>query len=223
MPTTAFEPTALEAVTLESPATTTAIDTYSRLMDLVSAVPASHRVIDHAPEGRTDVASLLRGHPLRQAAKSIVVRVALSKKARRYVLAVVQGDQRVDLEAVRRVVGGVRAGFADRATAERLSGCVSGSIVPFSFHPDLWLIADPGILNQDEVVFNAARLDRSLALPPHVYRGLASPTVALIAEPAASNPGSEPALLDGLDAGLETAARTQPFHDRRHQTAGGTR
>lgn len=212
---------------------TTAPDTYSRLMDLVSAAPAGHRVIDHAPEGRTDVASLLRGHPLRQAAKSIVVRVALSKKARRYVLAVVQGDQRVDLEAVRGVVGGIRAGFADRATAERLSGCVSGSIVPFSFHPDLWLIADPGILSQDEIVFNAARLNRSLALPPHVYQGLASPTVAPIAEPGVPDPrvldpgvldpGSEPAVPGGLDTRLETAAGTQAFHDRRHHAPGCAR
>ncbi|WP_328321975.1 YbaK/EbsC family protein [Streptomyces sp. NBC_00388] len=153
-------------------------------MDLLTSGGAPHRVLAHPPEGRTDAASLLRGHPLRQAAKTIVVRVALGRKKSRYVLAVVPGDRRVDLGAVVGVAGGVRAGFADRATAERLTGCVSGSIVPFSFHPDLAVIADPDLLAEDEIFFNAARLDLSVAMPAPAYRRLAAPLVSPITEPA---------------------------------------
>lgn len=154
-----------------------------RLMRLLAASDARHRVMAHPPEGRTDAASALRGHPLCQAAKSLVVRVALGRKASRYVLAVVPGDRRVDVAAVGRLAGGVRAGFADRTTAERLTGCVSGSIVPFSFHPDLTLMADPALLAQDMLYFNAARLDLSVALSASAYRRLAAPLIAPISEP----------------------------------------
>jgi Ala-tRNA(Pro) deacylase len=157
---------------------------YARLMDLLADGRAGHRLVWHAPEGRTEAASLLRGHPLRQAAKSIVVRVALGRKTSRYVLAVVPGDRRVDLPAVQRLVDGVRVGFADRATAERLTGCTSGSIVPFSFHDDLQVVTDPELLAQDEIWFNAARLDASVALPASTYRRLAAPVVATIIDPA---------------------------------------
>lgn len=158
----------------------------ARLKELLARAPHPHRFIGHPPQGATDLASLLRGHPLRQAAKSLVIRVALPGKKRQYVLAVVRGDHRVDLGAVAAVMGGVRAGFADRATAERLTGCVSGSIIPFSFHPDLHVVVDPGLLEQDEIYFNAARLDQSVALSAHAYRALAEPRVAPIADRAGS-------------------------------------
>ncbi|GJF28405.1 hypothetical protein KNE206_11050 [Kitasatospora sp. NE20-6] len=142
---------------------------------------ARHRVIEHPPEGRTDLASALRGHPTGQAAKCIVVRVKLTGRAVRYGLAVVRGDDRVDLEEVRRILGGSKAAFADRATAERITGCVSGSVIPFSFHPELDLLADPGLLDQEEIFFNAARLDRSVAMRPAEYRRIARPRVERVA------------------------------------------
>jgi Ala-tRNA(Pro) deacylase len=48
--------------------------------------------------------------------------------------------------------------------AERLAGSVAGTVLPFAFHPDLELIADPAVLGGDQVFFNAALLERSMAL-----------------------------------------------------------
>ncbi|MFF5017223.1 YbaK/EbsC family protein [Streptomyces sp. NPDC001165] len=47
-----------------------------------------------------DLASELRGHPLDQAVKCLVVRVSTGR-SRRYVLAVVPGDRRLDMTRVR--------------------------------------------------------------------------------------------------------------------------
>lgn len=44
-------------------------ETYARLIALVDSHGMSYRLIDHAPEGRTEVVSHLRGNTLRQAAK----------------------------------------------------------------------------------------------------------------------------------------------------------
>lgn len=160
--------------------TLTGETTHLRLMRLLDEHRAGHRLLAHPPEGRTAEASALRGHPLRQAAKCLVLRVAGGAGGRRHVLAVVPGDRRVDTDAVRALVGGARAGVADRSTAERLTGCVSGSIIPFSFDPRLRLVVERDLLDEDEIYFNAARLDRSVALSTRAYRRIAAPLVAAI-------------------------------------------
>jgi Ala-tRNA(Pro) deacylase len=164
-------------------------DTYSRLITYLDGQGASYRLIDHAPEGRTEFVSPLRGNALSQAAKCIVLMVKLGKKVTRYVLCVVQGDARVDLEAVKRLLGGTYVAFASPDIAERLAGSVAGTILPFSFHPDLELVVDPALLENEEIYFNAARLDRSMVLKARDYVALASPRIERIARSGDAEPG----------------------------------
>lgn len=164
-------------------------DAYARLVALLDEQGARYRLIEHAPEGRTEVVSPLRGNALAQAAKCMVVMVKLGKKVTRYVLAVVPGDTRVDLNAIRTLLGGTYVTFASPEIAERLAGSVVGTVLPFSFHPDLELIADPALLAHDELYFNAARLDRSLALRTEDYARLAAPRIAPIAARVEASPG----------------------------------
>ena len=155
-------------------------DAYSRLIADLEGAGARCRLIDHPPEGRTDLVSALRGHDLAQAAKCLVVMVKVSKRLARHVLAVVPGDARLDLAAVRALWGGRHAAFASRDTAEALAGSPSGTVLRFSYSPDLELVADPSLLAVPELFFNAARLDRSVALDTADYRRLAAPRVERI-------------------------------------------
>ncbi|MGI8687583.1 MAG: YbaK/EbsC family protein [Thermomicrobiales bacterium] len=157
-------------------------DAYTRLIALLDQHHAHYRLIDHAPEGRTEIVSPLRGNALSQAAKCIVLMVKIGKKVTRYILGVVPGDTRVDLGAVRSLIGGTYVSFASSDIAERLAGSVAGTILPFSFHPDLELVVDPALLKNDEIFFNAARLDRSMALKTSDYLALAKPRTERIAE-----------------------------------------
>ncbi|MCX2968579.1 MULTISPECIES: YbaK/EbsC family protein [Streptomyces] len=163
------------------PPTADGHDVCERLIHLFRTRAVPYRTIPHPPEGRTEAASRLRGHPLEQAAKSLVVRVATGKRSRRYVLAVVPGDRRVDLPAVAARYGARGAAFATRGVAERLGGSVSGSIVPFAFAAELDLLVDAGLPSQPEIFFNAGRLDLSVALAVPDYLALAAPAVAPIA------------------------------------------
>ena len=79
-------------------------DTYSQLVALLDQHGAQYRLIDHAPEGRTEIVSPMRGNALSQAAKCIVLMVKLGKKVTKYVLGVVPGDARVDLNAVKAIM-----------------------------------------------------------------------------------------------------------------------
>jgi Ala-tRNA(Pro) deacylase len=155
-------------------------DLFERFTADLEAAGARYRVIDHPPEGRTELVSALRGHDVAQAAKCLIVMVKVGKKQTRNVLAVVPGDARLDLQAVRALLGGTYVAFADKDKAEELAGSVSGTVLPFSYHPRLELIADPSLLTSPELFFNAARLDRSIALATDDYVRLAAPRIAPI-------------------------------------------
>lgn len=156
-------------------------DTYARLIALLDQQGAQYRIIEHAPEGQTEIVSALRGNSLEQAAKCIIMMVKVGKKVTRYVLGVVPGDLRIDLGAVKQLLGGTYISFASAEIAERLAGSVAGTILPFALDPSLELIVDPALLRHDELFFNAARLDRSLALRTSDYIALAQPRVECIA------------------------------------------
>lgn len=155
-------------------------DAYERLISMLDAAQARYRVIDHAPEGRTEIVSGYRGHPVECAAKCLVVMVKIGKRTSKYYLAVVPGDARVDLQALKTMAGGTYVSFASPDKAEALAGSTSGTILPFSFHPDLATVVDPGLLAHQEIFFNAARLDRSLALDTQDYVRLADPRLCPI-------------------------------------------
>ena len=157
-------------------------DTYTQLIEFLNQHKAHYRLIDHQPEGRTEIVSPMRGNKVSQAAKCIVIMVKIGKKVTRYVLGVVPGDARIDLNAVKELLHGTYVSFATPEIAERLAGSVAGTILPFSFNPEMELIVDPSLLKNDEIYFNAARLDRSMALKTSDYVTLAKPRLEHIAK-----------------------------------------
>jgi Ala-tRNA(Pro) deacylase len=157
-------------------------DTYGQLIRLLDECGARYRLIDHAPEGRTEIVSPMRGHDPRQAAKCIVLMVKSGKKTSKYVLAVVLGDRRVDLGVVKALFGATYVSFASTEIAERLAGSSVGTILPFAINPQLELIADPSLGEVDHLFFNAARLDRSIALKTEDYLAIAKPRMEHVAQ-----------------------------------------
>ena len=157
-------------------------EAYDKLLALLDASAISYRLIDHEPEGQTDKVSALRGNPLAAAAKCIILIVKLGKKTTRFVLAVVPGDRRVDIQKVRALFkGATYVGFAGTEVAERLAGSVAGTVLPFAMHSDVMLIADPSLQVNSELFFNAARLDRSIALRTVDYLAVGKPRLEAIA------------------------------------------
>jgi Ala-tRNA(Pro) deacylase len=157
--------------------------TYDKLIAMLDAHGATYRLIDHPEEGRTEIVSPMRGNEVHQAAKCMIIMVKVGKKVTRYVLAVVPGDVRVDLGAIKTLLAGTYVSFASTDIAERLSGSVSGTILPFAFDADLELVVDPLLLENDKIYFNAARLDRSVELLTEDYVELAKPRLERISQP----------------------------------------
>ena len=157
------------------------MDTHEQLRELLDKESATYRLIEHEPEGRTEIIAKLRGNRIEQSIKSMVLQVRLTRKENIYCLANVPGDCRVNFDGVKNYFGADRVAFAKREKAEELTGCVIGSIPPFSFNDQLQLLADPLIQQNDEVVFNAGRLDRSIMMNLSDYIRIAKPQLVPIA------------------------------------------
>ncbi|MDQ2691332.1 MAG: YbaK/prolyl-tRNA synthetase associated domain-containing protein [Chloroflexota bacterium] len=156
-------------------------DIHQQLRDLLDREGATYRVVEHEPEGRTEVIAKIRGNRIEQSIKSIVVQVRLNRKENVYCLANVPGDCRIDFKGIKSHFEADSVAFASRDKAQELTGCVIGTIPPFSFNDQLRVLADPLIQQNEEVVFNAGRLDRSIFMRLEDYIRIAKPQIVGIA------------------------------------------
>jgi len=156
-------------------------DIHECLRELLNREGAVYRVVEHEPEGRSELIAKIRGNRLEQAIKSMVVQVRLSKKENIYCLANIPADCRVAFDGIRNHFDASSAAMAAPEKAEALTGCVIGAIPPFSFNDQLILLADPLIQQNEEVVFNAGRLDRSIFMKSADYFRVAQPQLFKIA------------------------------------------
>jgi Ala-tRNA(Pro) deacylase len=156
-------------------------DVHKQLCDLLDEQGANYRVIEHELEGRTEIIARMRGNRIEQSIKSMVVQVRLGRKENVYCLANVPGACRIDFEGLKRHYEADSVAFASREKAQALTGCVIGAIPPFSFNLQLQVLADPLIRQNEEVVFNAGRLDRSIFMKLDDYIRIAQPQLVKIA------------------------------------------
>lgn len=156
-------------------------DIHKQLCNLLEREGATYRVVEHEQEGRTEIIARLRGNRIEQSIKSIVVQVRLKRKENIYCLANVPGDCRIDFDGIKSHFQADSVAFAARDKAQELTGCVIGAIPPFSFSDQLQVLADPLIQQNEEVVFNAGRLDRSIFMKMEDYIRIAKPQLVKIA------------------------------------------
>ncbi len=144
------------------------------LLKLLEAEQARFRVIRHPPAGASASVAEIRGTRPEQGAKAMLCQVA--GLADGYALAVLAGNRKLDFRKLGQAVGGKKASLLSPEQASRLTGCVMGAVPPFSFWPNVTLVVDPKLLEENaEIAFNAGRLDASMVLDTQDYRRIAAP------------------------------------------------
>lgn len=150
-------------------------EAHQRLLDLLSLEGARYRVVSHEAVGKCEAVSEIRGTALGQGAKALVCKVK-GNGLNQHVLAILPADQQADLGQLATYLGGLRASLASPAEVDELTGCVFGAIPPFSFHPQLTLVADPLLFERyREIAFNAGVLTKSIILNTDDYLRIARP------------------------------------------------
>lgn len=150
-------------------------NTHQRLIALLSEQGAQYRVVEHEAVGKCEAVSEIRGTELGQGAKALVCKVK-GNGVKKHILAILAADQQADLSQLASHFGGIKASLASPAEVDDLTACVFGAIPPFSFHPDLTLVADPLLFERfDEVAFNAGLLEKSVIMSSADYLRIAQP------------------------------------------------
>ena len=150
---------------------------HQHLLAHLDAGQARFRIIEHDPVGKCEAVSELRGTALGQGAKALVCKVK-GNGVKQHVLAVLAADKQADLARLAAHFGGLKASLASPAEVDALTACVFGAIPPFSFHPDLMLVADPLLFTRfDEIAFNAGLLEKSVVMSTEDYLRIARPTL----------------------------------------------
>lgn len=160
---------------------------HDRLIRLLDDGGARYRVVEHEAEGRSEHVARIRGSHPSQGLKAIVLSLRGGGQDRRTVLAVLPGDRKLDVKALRKACNAQKSSFADAETVTALTGCVAGAIPPFSFAADLPLIVDNAVRGNAEVCFNAGRLDRSIFMPIADYLAITAPQMADFSLPPESS------------------------------------
>ena len=101
------------------------------------------------------------GIPVAQVVKAMLVRCDRSW----YVLGVVPGDRRLDLEKVRSAVGAGEVNLASKQEVERITGYTVGAVSVMGFRQGgVLTFVDSGVLELEQVIISSGRPDAGLAL-----------------------------------------------------------
>lgn len=153
--------------------------THNKLITLLTEQGARFRVMEHEAVGKCEAVSELRGTALGQGAKALVCKVK-GNGVKKLVLAILAADRQADLSQLANHFGALKASLASPAEVDTLTACVFGAIPPFSFHPDLALVADPLLFERyDEIAFNAGLLEKSVVMDTQDYLRIARPELVV--------------------------------------------
>lgn len=95
----------------------------AKIAALLDGLSIKYRIIEHAAEGNTVLASKIRDHPLCEAAKSLVLRASYARKAdRRYIMAVIPGDRMLNIPTLTNLLDAKKLGFVNPVELINLTG-----------------------------------------------------------------------------------------------------
>lgn len=152
-------------------------DVHQHLLTLLGQQQARFQVVEHDAVGKCEAVSEIRGTALGQGAKALVCKIK-GKGVKKHVLAILAADLQADLSRLAHHFGGLKASLASPLEVEQLTACVFGAIPPFSFHPDLHLVADPVLFQRfDDIAFNAGLLEKSVIMNTQDYLRIAQPEI----------------------------------------------
>jgi Cys-tRNA(Pro)/Cys-tRNA(Cys) deacylase len=152
----------------------------TKVIRLLESEKAPYRLLPHDQAVYTvTAAAAQRGVVREEMVKSILLR----DKNRRYVLACVTGDARLDPKAVRRHLGGnwKRLSFASAGEIQQITGFVQGAIAPLCLPEDVPVIFDNAIARCNRVNISSGDPMAGLELDPQDLIRLARAQLASIA------------------------------------------
>lgn len=102
------------------------------------------------------------GFPLEKTIKTLVVKIGET-----YTLALMPGDQKLNMKRIAQAFSVKQAEMADVSSAERITGYLTGGISPFGCKKNLPVLMEASLLRHDTVMINAGQRGTMLVMSPH--------------------------------------------------------
>lgn len=160
----------------------------NKIIQLLLQNKANFTLLNHAAEGKSEVISKIRGTPNGAGAKAIVCEMkklkeplsegvkALGLRETDFILLILSGDLQVDYKKLASFINCKKISMAKVDAVLEVTGCVPGSVPPFSFDEHLKILCDGKIFDRfDEICFNAGSLEHSLKIKSSDYLRIVDP------------------------------------------------
>jgi Ala-tRNA(Pro) deacylase len=159
---------------------------FARLITLLENNNANFRVMSHEAAGKSEEIAKIRGNDLKRSAKALTIDVKLKTGDLVHCIVVMPANCQLDSKQVTKFFKAKSVSMT--ADVFALTGCVSGSIPPFSLQENIQLLVDQRIadLSDGEIVFNAGELTRSIFLDVQDYLRITNPVIGCFAKEPSS-------------------------------------
>ena len=153
----------------------------AKVLGLLEPNHCWHETFEHEPVRTSEEAAKTRpGYTLHQGAKAMIVRVKTPES--RFVMLVLPADLRFDNAKVKAFLSAKDLRFATEQEIGELTGGVQpGAVPPFGNLFGLDVIADPGLFENEKIVFNAGDRQFSVAMKSEDYKRIVEPKVCSFA------------------------------------------
>lgn len=157
-----------------------------KIKDLLDEQGIPYKAFEHDEVRTSEEAAAVRPeYTMAQGAKALIVRIKKKgvpkEEEREFVQIVVPGDAKFDPKKARAALDAKDIRFATEDEVKELTGGVEpGGVPPFGNLFGLRVIADAGIFDHDETIFNAGDRRYSIAIATEDYKKAVEPHIAKV-------------------------------------------
>lgn len=142
------------------------------IIDLLNRNAVSYQYLSHGPAHTSAESEKMRGGKLEEGAKALVLHAD-----REFILFVLPGNLRADLDALREKLGVKKLAMASTDSVYEKTGLKVGSIPPFGSSIGLKTYVDSRLGHNQQIAFNVGRVDRSVIIKYEDFVRLEKPEV----------------------------------------------
>lgn len=154
----------------------------NQIIDMLKSHGVWFETFEHEPVITSEEAAKVRdGYSIHQGAKAIIVRIKITSSNKKFVMLVIPGDLRFDNSKVKQIFNAKDIRFATEEEVVTLTdGVQPGGVPPFGNLFGIEVLADPSLLENEKIIFNAGDRRFSVGMKSADYISLINPRVISI-------------------------------------------
>ena len=131
-----------------------------------------YEIFKHEPTPTSELASKIRGTPLEQGAKAIVLR-----SRGKFFMCVLPGNRKINYGKVKKIIGSRKLSLATPEEVKEVTGCEIGGVPPFGNLFNIPLYVDRNLLKNEIIDFNAGLKTVSIEMKAEDYINITNAVV----------------------------------------------